>query len=57
MVEGDLQNSPDIGRRTHHRFRLSAGARQELFISTDMSKDQLELALERTGAKTIREHA
>ena len=26
---------------------LSAGARQELFISTDMSKDDLEKALER----------
>jgi predicted metal-binding protein DUF2103 len=30
---------------------LSAGARQELFISTDLSKDQLEQALRRaTGA-------
>src|SRR6185503_20080206 len=29
---------------------LSAGARQELFISTDLSKEELEAALERAGA-------
>ena len=29
---------------------LSAGARQELFISTALSKDDLERALERAGA-------
>ncbi len=29
---------------------LSAGARQELFISTDWTKDQLETALERAGS-------
>jgi len=30
---------------------LSAGARQELFISTDMGKDDLEAALEKAGAE------
>jgi hypothetical protein len=29
---------------------LSAGARQELFISTDWNKEQLEAALERAGS-------
>jgi hypothetical protein len=29
---------------------LSAGARQELFISTPLSKDEIERALERAGA-------
>jgi hypothetical protein len=29
---------------------LSAGARQELFISTDWDKDQVERAMERAGA-------
>ena len=29
---------------------LSAGARQELFISTDLSKKELEAALEKAGA-------
>ena len=29
---------------------LSAGARQELFISTDLSKEDLEAALEKAGA-------
>ncbi len=29
---------------------LSCGARQELFISTDWSKDRLEAALERAGS-------
>ena len=29
---------------------LSAGARQELFISTDWGKDEIERALERAGA-------
>ena len=29
---------------------LSAGARQELFISTDMGKDELEAALTKAGA-------
>lgn len=29
---------------------LSAGARQELFISTEMEKEQLEAALEKAGA-------
>ncbi len=29
---------------------LSAGARQELFISTDMAKEELEKALEQAGA-------
>jgi hypothetical protein len=29
---------------------LSAGARQELFISTALSKEEVELALERAGA-------
>jgi hypothetical protein len=29
---------------------LSAGARQELFISTDLSKEELEAALEKAGA-------
>lgn len=29
---------------------LSAGARQELFISTDMTKEQLEAALRNAGA-------
>jgi hypothetical protein len=29
---------------------LSAGARQELFISTALSKDDVERALERAGA-------
>jgi hypothetical protein len=29
---------------------LSAGARQELFISTDMGKEELEAALSRAGA-------
>jgi hypothetical protein len=29
---------------------LSAGARQELFISTDMGKEELEAALARAGA-------
>ena len=29
---------------------LSAGARQELFISTDLGKDELEAALEKAGA-------
>ena len=30
---------------------LSAGARQELFISTSLSKEQLEQALERAGGQ------
>src|SRR5277367_3288023 len=30
---------------------LSAGARQELFISTDLGKDQLEAALSEAGAE------
>lgn len=30
---------------------LSAGARQELFISTPLSKEELEAALEKAGAK------
>ena len=29
---------------------LSAGARQELFISTDMKKDEVELAMSKAGA-------
>jgi len=29
---------------------LSAGARQELFISTDLSQEELEAALENAGA-------
>jgi hypothetical protein len=29
---------------------LSAGARQELFISTDIGKDELESALAKAGA-------
>src|SRR5579884_3439058 len=29
---------------------LSAGARQELFVSTDWGKDELERAMERAGA-------
>jgi len=29
---------------------LSAGARQELFISTELSKEELEAAIERAGA-------
>jgi hypothetical protein len=29
---------------------LSAGARQELFISTDLSKEELEAALTKAGA-------
>ncbi len=29
---------------------LSAGARQELFVSTDMGKEQLEAALRKAGA-------
>ena len=29
---------------------LSAGARQELFISTDLSKEELEAALKKAGA-------
>ncbi len=29
---------------------LSAGARQELFVSTDMGKEELESALKRAGA-------
>jgi hypothetical protein len=29
---------------------LSAGARQELFISTTLSKEQIEQALQRAGA-------
>jgi hypothetical protein len=29
---------------------LSAGARQELFISTDLTKEELEAALEKAGA-------
>src|ERR1700689_2576436 len=29
---------------------LSAGARQELFISTDLGKDEVKAALERAGA-------
>src|SRR6185436_4720814 len=29
---------------------LSAGARQELFISTDLPKDELEAALQKAGA-------
>jgi hypothetical protein len=29
---------------------LSAGARQELFISTALSQEEVELALERAGA-------
>lgn len=30
---------------------LSAGARQELFISTDWSKEQVEMAVENAGAE------
>jgi hypothetical protein len=33
---------------------LSAGARQELFISTSLSKEQLEQALERAASKAGR---
>ena len=33
---------------------LSAGARQELFISTDLAKEDLESALERAGAEVAR---
>jgi hypothetical protein len=32
---------------------LSAGARQELFISTVLSQDELERALERAGARPM----
>ncbi|MGD0498430.1 MAG: DUF2103 domain-containing protein [Bryobacteraceae bacterium] len=34
---------------------LSAGARQELFISTELGKKELEAALERAGAEVARE--
>ena len=30
---------------------LSAGARQELFISTDLGKEELEAALQKAGAE------
>lgn len=33
---------------------LSAGARQELFISTDWSREQLEAALQKAGAEVGR---
>ena len=33
---------------------LSAGARQELFISTALSKEEVTLALERAGVSAIR---
>ena len=33
---------------------FSAGARQELFISTDLAREELESALERAGAEVAR---
>ena len=32
---------------------LSAGARQELFISTDLKKDEVELAMSKAGALVV----
>ena len=32
---------------------LSAGARQELFISTDMKKDEVERAMSKAGAVVV----
>jgi len=36
-----------------HRVALSGGARQELFISTDLKKEEVERALRDAGALVV----